>query len=307
MTDEEKEKTKFLSGLESRSGQHLQRLSEGELNEAYIALDLMRAISSAHDGGIPSEEVLAVLPVKEWREDTVPIPFAFLRVLMAGWREYLAQQEMPAGKNLGQCLGIEGKFQGAKGIAKRARTRDRGQRLANKVVLEILLAEVTGQQAKVGAEIKFVADNEGVSEAAARKAYRSLGRPNLPEIRKRWKYERGLKPPEVSTPGCDCAAARSFFRLLPIATDWSISNACNLSHRPPNRRTLRGSSSDPAPLAQDRSDIPKAVPPDTRLHTLEAVGHRSLGSVQSKRRITKNRHPGTGGGSIRLRPGLPRI
>ncbi|WP_050524903.1 hypothetical protein [Pseudorhodobacter wandonensis] len=179
------EKAAFLEGLEARSKQFLQRLNdkEGNISEAYIALDLMRAMASAHNGGISSDEILAALPVKAWREDTVPIPFAFLRTLAMGWAEYLGQQNVEGGKTLGHCFELEGRFQGAKGIARKAKTRDQLQRLAKLVVIEILFEESAGRHPKLMAAIKKVSVSEGKSEATVRNAYRRFGRSKMSEYR----------------------------------------------------------------------------------------------------------------------------
>jgi hypothetical protein len=183
------EKAAFLEALAARSEQYLQRLNsrEGNISEAYIALDLMRAMASAHNGGIPSDEILAALPVKAWREDTVPIPFAFLRILATGWAEYLEQQDETGGKKLGQCLGIEGRFQGAKGIAGKAKTRDEAQRFANLVIVELLFHEGIGSPPKLMAAINDVAKKARVSETTVRNAYRRFGRSKLSAIRERVK------------------------------------------------------------------------------------------------------------------------
>lgn len=165
----------------------MQRLSTSEVNKAYVALDLMRSIFSAHDGEIPDEETLAVLPVEAWRKNTVAVPAAFLRILAEGWGDYIEQQKIPSGKTLGQCLDLEAKFQGNIGSAKKMRTIDKRQRYANLVILEILKLEVHDKKYKLDAIINLVAANERVSESTIKNAYRKLGRLNLDEIRLRLK------------------------------------------------------------------------------------------------------------------------
>lgn len=170
----------FLEALSNRSRALLDRLKTGETNEAYIALDLMRAMLSAHLGGMAPETVRKALPVEAWRSDCLPVPVAFLRVLALGWEQYLSEQEKPQGEglSLGQCLGIEARRSGSRGSAKRMHTRDQHQALANSVS-RLLLKGHGGAQLKEMAAFEQVASENGVSVTTVRNAFRKYGKPNM--------------------------------------------------------------------------------------------------------------------------------
>lgn len=190
MTYNEVAAARFLARLRARSEQFRNRQEAGNLSDGYIALDLIRALYSAH-GNVHPQAVRSALDDPAWRTDTVEIPTAFIKVIAEAWGEYLEQQSIPQGKTLGQCFKVEAQRQGRKGAAKLARTEDRAIALSNRVVEVILSAEEDGKPIKQTAAIALVAEREEVSEVTVRNAFRRIGRPLLGAYREAVKTSRG--------------------------------------------------------------------------------------------------------------------
>jgi hypothetical protein len=190
MTNEAEHQARFLQAFAARTVQHLERVHDGRANEAYIALDIMRSMLSAHMGGIPANLIADAFPEADWRENMMLVPVSFLQTLSTGWERYLEEVKKVDGMTLGQCLGVESRFQGTSGVAKKAATIDKAQRLSNRVARLILDWEDGNRLAKVRHKVKLtsifkqVAEEEKVSETAVKNAFRMYGRPYMDLYRK---------------------------------------------------------------------------------------------------------------------------
>jgi hypothetical protein len=185
MTNSSDDLEEFLTQLHVWSRNQLARLDDGKpgrragkerLSREYIALDLLQSVFSAYEASAPSERVLNALPVAAWREDTVPVPRAWVRALADAWGRYKAAQSENGGRTLGECFGIEGGA-GRSPTAKTERTRAKNQRMSNKASV-LILDGLTHEAA-----FALVAGEENCSEHAVKAAHDKFGQPFMPTYR----------------------------------------------------------------------------------------------------------------------------
>jgi hypothetical protein len=110
-------------------------MQQSELPHAAVTFEMMESAFSGFEGGLGHDDISAGYPVKAWREDTVEIPRAWLRVLVEGWRKY---KTAPAGSTFGEAFKLEGGKQGASPARERLAHFNRGIRLSNAVMIEYL-------------------------------------------------------------------------------------------------------------------------------------------------------------------------
>ena len=146
----------------------LERLrKEGKLNEPYIALEALGALSRGVDSGRTERQLRTVWP-SEWGNETITVPLQLLLDLGKVWGEY----RQPENKmTLGEAFEIEGGGRGKHPMKEKLATEIGYIRLANKV--EILYIAIEGDENPLRLEeaIAEVAGKEGVGFETVKQAH----------------------------------------------------------------------------------------------------------------------------------------
>lgn len=155
------------------------RVSSGDTAPAFASFELIMSIFSAYEGNMDPKELSNSYPLKAWREDQVKIPRALLRPLVDGWLNY---RDGDAGLTVGKALGLEGGGQGRRPAVQLEKKRNKDQGLSNKVVVDLVASALEENFVSQDAAIQGVADSEGVSYEAVRKAFQSHGKKTMKKL-----------------------------------------------------------------------------------------------------------------------------
>ena len=158
---------RFLSQLYFRTLNSTTQLESGKLNKAWIALETLGAIFPALDAGLSHDEAKSAYPFPSWREDTVEVPVAVLRVIVESWNRYHVKDHL----TFGQAFGFEHvNRQGRRPMKQTANTIDKQLGLAGQV--EARYRQIKGFEARSLAEVVAeVAEENGVSDTTVERAY----------------------------------------------------------------------------------------------------------------------------------------
>ena len=92
-------------------------VDDGDLSKATVSFEGLESLLSAYEAGdnhtLP--RLIDAFPSPSWREDTIPVPVAFLRPLVLAWQHYKniePEQNKKSKKLFSQVLGIDGSGQG---------------------------------------------------------------------------------------------------------------------------------------------------------------------------------------------------
>ena len=142
-------------------------LESHDIPRTAIALEMLQSAFSAFEGGLTHQDLSAGYPLKAWREDTVEIPRAWLRVLVEGWASY---KRAPSGTTFGEALELEGGGQGKKKSRQKLSQLNAQIHISNKVLEEYLFARASGQSGSWARACQNVAEAEGVSIDTVKRA-----------------------------------------------------------------------------------------------------------------------------------------
>jgi len=116
-------------------------VERSNLPHAAITFEMLESAFSAFEGGLGHDEISSGYPVKAWREDTVEIPRAWLRVMVEGWQKY---KTSPTGNTFGEAFGVEGGGQGAKPVRDQLAHYNQTVKLSNAALFEYLSERQAG-------------------------------------------------------------------------------------------------------------------------------------------------------------------
>lgn len=139
-------------------------LDERELPRAAIALDMLQSRLSTD---LAHSELREAYPLQAWREDTVEVPRAWLRVLVEGWETY---KDAPDGTTFGEAMGLEGGGQGKFPVRTKFKQMRREVHLSNAAIIEYLTLKADGESASWERAYLAVAEAEGVSPDTVKRA-----------------------------------------------------------------------------------------------------------------------------------------
>ncbi|MDE0811085.1 MAG: hypothetical protein OSB69_17430 [Alphaproteobacteria bacterium] len=103
------------------------------------------------------------------------MPKSLLFAIVSCFEEYLGAGP---GKTFGECFGIEGGGQGRVNMRDRRRTTNKRVETGNAVADEYYGASLDNKPISLEAAIAKIAEQKGISESTARKAYKLI-KPNL--------------------------------------------------------------------------------------------------------------------------------
>jgi len=144
-------------------------LDESGLPPAAIAFEVMQSALSALEGGLAHSDIADGYPVTAWRQDTVEIPRAWLRVLVQGWEKYKSGS---TGSTFGEAFDFEGAGQGKQPVRTRLQNLNKSIRLSNKAMVEYLGERADGGTGSLERACVAAADGQGVSEETAARAWK---------------------------------------------------------------------------------------------------------------------------------------
>jgi hypothetical protein len=144
-------------------------VDDPDFPNAAVAFEMMQSAFSAFEGGLAHKDIADGYPVAAWREDTVEIPRAWLRVLVEGWEKY---KEASTGSTVGEALGIEGGGQGKLPIREKLSQLTKDIRLSNKALVEYRARQLEDGHASWNKAYGIVANSESVSEETVKRACR---------------------------------------------------------------------------------------------------------------------------------------
>ncbi len=175
----------FYKELQSRSIQLAKLANKGERAPEFVALEILTSLFSGYQGGLQHRDVIDALGVREWREQTVPVPYDLLRLIVESWFSYRNQDN---NKTFGECLGIEGGGQGRQRAANKQDVRDRNQSLANRVTITLLMAKNNSVKMSQAQAFSLIRDEEielgrQTSVEAIRLAWRKQGKPTFDQLK----------------------------------------------------------------------------------------------------------------------------
>lgn len=147
-------------------------LERSNLPNASIALEMIESAFNAMEGGLVHDDLRAAYPLVEWREDTVEVPRAWLRVLVEGWQKYKSDGD---GRTLGEALGVEGSGQGKQPVRRQLIALNREIGISNQVLLEYAVALAKTGSASWEEAYASAAEAENVSLDTARRAWKKHG------------------------------------------------------------------------------------------------------------------------------------
>lgn len=169
-------KAEFVLQLYNRAGT---LLGDTDLAGAAIVFEMMQSASSAFEGGLTHEDIADGYPDIEWREDTVEIPRAWMRVLAEGWANY---KSASTGSTLGEALGVEGGGQGKQPAREQLRRLNSGIRLSNRALVEYLNDRSEGGRGSWARAFVAVAEAEGTSEDTVERACKKYLKSKLSSV-----------------------------------------------------------------------------------------------------------------------------
>lgn len=144
-------------------------VDDPDFPNAAVAFEMMQSAFSAFEGGLAHKDIADGYPVAAWREDTVEIPRAWLRVMVDGWAKYKSGN---TGSTLGEAFGVEGGGQGKQPVRERLDQVNRGIRLSNKAEIEYRTVQADGGNATWERAYQAVAADEGVSDETVKRAHK---------------------------------------------------------------------------------------------------------------------------------------
>lgn len=165
-------------------------IEDSKLPRSAIIFEMLQSVNSAFEGGLAHNDVMHGYPVTAWREDTVEIPRAWLRVLAEGWEKY---KSSPDGSTFGEAVGIDGRGQGNQPVRAQIRQLNKGLRLANMALVEFLAERAEGRQGSWESAFGKVAASEGVGEDSVKRASKKHLRATL----SRFEYLNLIASPET--------------------------------------------------------------------------------------------------------------
>jgi hypothetical protein len=147
----------------------LERLrQEGKLNEPYIALEALGALSRGVVSGRTELQLRTVWP-SEWGNETITVPLKLLLALSEVWGEY----RQPENKmTLGEAFEIEGGGQGKHSMKEKLATEKGYIRLARKVEILYIAKEDDEDALTLEEAIEEVAGKEGVAFETVKQAHK---------------------------------------------------------------------------------------------------------------------------------------
>ena len=160
--------TDFLEAFFYRAVSLIDEMEEGHIPREVVALECILSAFSFLDDGKTHDEIKHAYPIEAWREDTVTVPAAWLRVIAEGWLKY---RQAPSGKTFGEVMNLEGGGQGAPRLKAAVERLNRETRLSNLVLVEWLVGNDGGKMSQAKA-IERVAYEEDLSVETVRNAWR---------------------------------------------------------------------------------------------------------------------------------------
>ena len=145
----------------------IEELEAGDLPKEAIAFETILSAFGASEGGLDHSAIKAAYPIQSWREETITLPKALIRVIVEAWVRY---KSAPQGKTLGECMNLEGGGQGNHPAKERIEQLNKEARLSNEVLIEYLALKAMGGHVTWEKAYASVAENTGVSEATAKRA-----------------------------------------------------------------------------------------------------------------------------------------
>lgn len=142
-------------------------LTDNSLSKSTIALEMLQSVFSAYENDVSHEELKDAYPVQAWREDTVQVPRAWLRVLVESWAKY---KESPDGSSLGEAFHIEGGGQGQLPVRATLRNLKQETRLSKLAAVAYLMPDEHGSPKSWETALHEVAMDQGVSPSTVKRA-----------------------------------------------------------------------------------------------------------------------------------------
>jgi hypothetical protein len=159
---------RFIFELHFRS---LMLLENDKLPKSLVSLEMLQSVLSSREAGRQHSEISEAYPIKSWRDDTVEVPRAWIRELVASWEKY---KKSEAQTTLGEAFGLEGGGQGVLPAKHRLDAMNRDTRIANAVVLEYLSERASGETGSWERAYGNVADQERVSLDTVKRATKPI-------------------------------------------------------------------------------------------------------------------------------------
>jgi len=142
-------------------------LEQDRLPRTAITLEMLQSAFSAFENGMGHAEISDAYPVEAWREDTVEVPRAWLRVLVEGWEKY---KSAPKGSNFGEAFGVEGGGQGQQPVRAELNALNQELRLSGRAIAEYLAERAQGGVGSWERAYHTAAEAEGVSADTVKRA-----------------------------------------------------------------------------------------------------------------------------------------
>ena len=160
---ENKDKSKEATYYYSRLIEHVENK---EITRAVVVFEIIQSVFSTFDSEDKdaAEKFIASLPIKHWRENTLPVPADILKVLAESWTHY---KDNNGAYSFSQVLGIDGKGQGKKGTLKRLKKLNRDVNLTRQVWME----RRDDEECSRSKAYVIVADRNNLEERTVRNAF----------------------------------------------------------------------------------------------------------------------------------------
>ncbi|MFV0492875.1 MAG: hypothetical protein ACK5M4_13760 [Pseudorhodobacter sp.] len=146
-------------------------LDTPSLPRSLIAMEMLQSALSAFDGELSHSDISDAYPVKAWREDTVEVPRAWVRVLVEGWKQY---KRAPTGTSCGEAFGIEGGGQGKPPAKHRLSKLKDDIHISNEVLITYLQERAGGGRGSWERACGKVAERREISEETVHRASKIL-------------------------------------------------------------------------------------------------------------------------------------
>lgn len=118
----------FLETLFNRSEILMAEMKADTIPKEVVALETLQSALSFFAAGHAHSDIVRAYPAISWREDTVTVPLAFVRVLVDGWAKF---KMAGPGATIGECLHLEGGGQGSHNAREKLRHINKELRLSN--------------------------------------------------------------------------------------------------------------------------------------------------------------------------------
>lgn len=146
-------------------------LGNDKLPKSLISLEMLESAFSFFEAGHGHAELTEAYPVEAWREDTVEVPRAWIRVLVEAWQKY---KKNGFQTTLGEAFELEGGGQGKQPAKHWLEMMNRATRMSAAVIVEYLNERSSGKSASWERACEIVAQKEDVSLDTVKRATNSM-------------------------------------------------------------------------------------------------------------------------------------